>query len=86
MGTVLGLLGPNFWPKIFLQVLNLPDIRHRPELQSCTISKKINDANLRKWQKPLVFFQNATLRTLARYKQKENMQYEYDIKYDINII
>ena len=34
----------------------------------------------------LVFFQNTTLRKLTRYKQKENMQYEYDIKYDINMI
>ena len=34
----------------------------------------------------LVFFQNTTLKKLTRYKQKENMQYEYDIKYDINMI
>ena len=27
------------------------DVRYCPKLESCAISKKTNDANLRKWQK-----------------------------------
>ena len=36
----------------FLEVSALLDVRHCPKLQSCAISWKTNDANLRKWGKP----------------------------------
>ena len=41
--------------KYFLEVSALLDIRHYPKLQSCAISRKYNDATLRKWQKTLTF-------------------------------
>ena len=53
-GPDFGLLGPNLNHKIsqmFLEVSDLLDIKHRPRLQSCAISRKTNDANLRKLQK-----------------------------------
>ena len=34
------------------EVSALLDVRHCPKLPSCVISKKTNDTNLRKWQKP----------------------------------
>ena len=48
------LLGPvrPVGHKTFLEVSALLDLRHCPKLQSCTISRKTNDVNLRKWQKP----------------------------------
>ena len=42
----------SFWPQFlfcFVEVLALLDVRHCPKLQSCAISKKTNDATLRKW-------------------------------------
>ena len=36
----------------FFLVLALLDVRNCPKLQSCATSSKINDATLRKWQKP----------------------------------
>ena len=42
---------PNLGHKFFLEVLALLDVRHCPKLQSCAISRKINDTALRKWQK-----------------------------------
>ena len=47
----LGLLGPTFESLIFLEVSALLDVRHCPKLQSCVISSKTDDANLRKWRK-----------------------------------
>ena len=41
--------------KYFLEVSALLDIRHYPKLQSCAISRKYNNATLRKWQKTLTF-------------------------------
>ena len=41
--------------KYFLEVSALLDIRHYPKLQSCAISRKHNNATLRKWQKTLTF-------------------------------
>ena len=38
--------------KIFLEDSALLDLRHCPKLQSYAISRKTNDANLRKRQKP----------------------------------
>ena len=35
----------------FLTVSALLDVKHCPKLQSCAISRKTNDAALRKWQK-----------------------------------
>ena len=37
--------------KLFLEVPALVVVRHCPKLQSCAISRKSNDATLRKWQK-----------------------------------
>ena len=34
--------------KIFFEVSALLDVRHCPKLQSCAISRKTNDVNLRK--------------------------------------
>ena len=48
----LGLLDPNLGHRFFFEVSALLDVRHCSKLQSCTISRKSNDANLRKWQKP----------------------------------
>ena len=42
------ILAPIWATKTFLEVLALPDVRHCPKLQSCTISTKTNDATLRK--------------------------------------
>ena len=36
---------------LFFEVSALLDVRHYPKLQSCAISRKNNDATLRKWQK-----------------------------------
>ena len=36
----------------FFEVSILLDVRHSSTLQSCAISRKTNDATLRKWQKP----------------------------------
>ena len=36
---------------IFFEVSALLDVRHCPNLQSCAISRKTNDENLRKWKK-----------------------------------
>ena len=48
-----GHVRPYFGPQIsFLEVSALLDIRHCTKLQPCAISRKTNDANLRKWQKP----------------------------------
>ena len=41
--------------KYLLEVSALLDIRHYPKLPSCAISRKYNDATLRKWQKTLTF-------------------------------
>ena len=41
--------------KYFLEVSALLDIRHYPKLQSCAISRKYNNATLRKSQKTLTF-------------------------------
>ena len=38
--------------KFFREGSALLDVRHCPKLQSCAISKKTRDTNLRKWQKP----------------------------------
>ena len=38
--------------KVYLEFSALLDVRHCPKLQSRAISKKTNEANLRKWQKP----------------------------------
>ena len=38
--------------KFFLEVSALLDVRYCPKLQSRAISRKTNNANLRKWQKP----------------------------------
>ena len=43
---------PILTTKNVLEVLALLDVRHCPKLQSCAISRKSNDATLRKWQKP----------------------------------
>ena len=52
LGPDLGLLGSNLRPKkFFLEVSVLLEVRRCPKLQSCAISRKTNDANLRKWQK-----------------------------------
>ena len=37
--------------KLFLEVPALVAVRQCPKLQSCAISRKTNDATLRKWQK-----------------------------------
>ena len=36
---------------IYIEVSALLDVRHCPNLQSCAISRKTNDENLRKWKK-----------------------------------
>ena len=36
----------------FFEISALLDVRQCPKLQSCAISRKTNDATLRKWQKP----------------------------------
>ena len=42
------IISSSIWaPKFFLEVSALPDFR-----QSCEISRKTNDATLRKWQNP----------------------------------
>ena len=43
---------PIWATKFFLEVSALLDVRHCNKLQSCAISRKTNDATLRKWQKP----------------------------------
>ena len=37
--------------KFFLEFPALLDVRHFPKMQSCTISRKTKDGDLRKWQK-----------------------------------
>ena len=37
----------------FFEVSARLDVRHCPKLQSCAISRKSDDATLKKWQKPL---------------------------------
>ena len=37
--------------KVFLKRSALLDVFHCPKLQSCAISKKTKDTNLRKWRK-----------------------------------
>ena len=56
------------WPTIFFffflsfffffEASALLNVRHCPNLQSCAISRKTNDANLRKWQKKAHFESN----------------------------
>ena len=43
---------PIWATKFFLEVSDILDVRHCPKLESCTISRKTNDATLTKWQKP----------------------------------
>ena len=50
-GPDLGMLGPNLGHKYFLKVSALLVGGPCPKLQSCAISRKTNNANLRKWQK-----------------------------------
>ena len=66
----MGLLGPDFgqlfiylfiyysfiylFIYLFLKDSALLDVRHYHKLQSCTISRKFIDANLRKWEKNLI--------------------------------
>ena len=45
------MLVPNLCCNVFLEVPALLDVRHCPKLQSCIISRKDNDATLRKWQR-----------------------------------
>ena len=52
-GPDLSLLDPNLGHKMLLEVSALLDVRHGPNLQSCSISRKTNDAILRIWQKRL---------------------------------
>ena len=49
----LRLLGPNLGRKtfFFFEVSAILDVTHCPKLQFCAISRKTNDANLRKWRK-----------------------------------
>ena len=44
--------GPSLSPNCFLEVSALLDVTHCPKLQSCAISRKSSDGNLKKWQKP----------------------------------
>ena len=50
------LFQPQFGPQFFflcgVDVLTLLDVRHCSKLQTYAISRKTNDATLRKWQKP----------------------------------
>ena len=39
---------------LFFEVSALLDVRHCPKLQSCAISRKINAATMRKWEKNLI--------------------------------
>ena len=48
----LGLFGPHLATKLFWRFQAQVDVRHCPKLQSCIISRKTNEANLRKWGKP----------------------------------
>ena len=52
-GLDLGLLDPNvdFFVCLFFEVFAQLDVRQCPKLHSCSISRKTNDANLRKWRK-----------------------------------
>ena len=46
------IISTRFRPqKVFFDVSAVRDIRHCAKLQSCAISRKVNDATLRKWQK-----------------------------------
>ena len=49
-GPDLSLLGPNLGHRFFFEISALVDVRHCPKLQSCAISRKTNDTNLREWQ------------------------------------
>ena len=46
------IISAPIWAPIFFKVSALLDVRHCPKLKSCVISRKTNDATLRKWQKP----------------------------------
>ena len=48
----LGLFDPHLAIKLFWRFQAQLDVRHCPKLQSCIISRKTNEANLRKWGKP----------------------------------
>ena len=53
----------SFWHQfgpqnVFLEVIALLDVRYCPKLQSCAISRKNNDASLRKQQKTPNFWPN----------------------------
>ena len=52
---ILAHFGPNLVPKIFLWFLTLLDIMHCCRLSLYIISRKTNETNLRKWQKPYQF-------------------------------
>ena len=52
------LLSPNLGYKVFVEVSALLDVRYCPELQSCTMSMKTNEPNLRKWPKKSDFRPN----------------------------
>ena len=47
----LGLLGPNMCHNLF-EISALLDVKHCSKLESCAISRKTNDTNLRKCQNP----------------------------------
>ena len=52
----LGLFGPNLGRNffsfffLFFEVSFLLDVRHCPKLQSCVISRKVNDTIMTKWR------------------------------------
>ena len=52
-GSVRSQFGPQFFFLFFLffEVSFLLDVRHCPKLQSCVISRKVNDTIMRKWRK-----------------------------------
>ena len=49
------ILAPIWAAKFFLEVSALLDVRYCPKLQSCAISRKTNDATLRKCGGPEIF-------------------------------
>ena len=55
LGQILARFGPDLVPPNFFSwVLLLLDVTHCHKLSSYAISRKINEPNLRKWQKNLV--------------------------------
>ena len=47
------IISASIWSaNFFSEVSALLDVRHCPKLQSCAISRKSNDATLKKWQNP----------------------------------